>query len=110
MDKITIKQYSELSDKIAYDSVLSKLRPLNKFNGNSLDLNKITYKQVRSLFKMAKEGKTINDMFDLFSLAFSVNESQFWNASIEEYFSAQNYIVNRLGLIQCCGNKLVAID
>jgi len=96
MNKITIKQYSELKSTIEYDLILNALKPLNKFNGKELDYNLITYAEVRKLFYIASNGKTINEMCDLFCIAFRIEKNNFWSGSVEEYFSAKNFIVKYL--------------
>ena len=96
MDKLTIKQYSKLLDTLEYDLILNALKPLNKFCNSKLDFNKITYRNVRSLFYLSNNGKTLDDMCEMFIIAFDIDKETFWNASIEEYFSAKNFIVKYL--------------
>lgn len=96
MDKLTIKQYSQLLDTLEYDLILNALKPLNLFCNTKLDYNKITYERVRKLFYLANNGKTLDDMCDMFCIAFNVEADTFWNASIDEYFSAKNFIIKYL--------------
>ena len=96
MDKLTIKQYSQLFDTLEYDLILNALKPLNKFCNSKLDYNKITYAEVRKLFYLSNNGKTLDDMCNMFVIAFNIDKQTFWSASIEEYFSAKNYIVKYL--------------
>lgn len=96
MDKLTIKQYSQLFDTLEYDLILNALKPLNKFCNSKLDYNKITYAEVRKLFYLSNNGKTLDDMCNMFVIAFNIDKQTFWRASIEEYFSAKNYIVKYL--------------
>ncbi len=96
MNKLTIKQYSQLFDTLEYDLILNALKPLNLFCNSKLDYNKITYAEVRKLFYLANNGKTLDDMCDMFCIAFNVEKLVFWSASIEEYFSAKNFIIKYL--------------
>jgi len=107
MDKITVKQYSKLLDTLEYDLILNALKPLNKFCGNKLDYNNISYHSVRKLFHLANNGKTLDDMRLIFVIAFNITEEEFWSSSIDEYFSAKNFIVKYLKDTQEKENKLL---
>lgn len=96
MDKLSIRQYSQLFDTLEYELILNALKPLNSFCGSKLDYNKITYDNVRKLFYLSNKGKTLDDMCELFCIAFNIEDYIFWSANIEEYFSAKNFIVKYL--------------
>jgi hypothetical protein len=107
MDKLTIKQYSKLLDTFEYDIFLNALKPLNLFCGNKLDYNKITYAEVRKLFHLANTGKTLDDMCDMFCIAFNIEKGVFWSGNIDEYFSAKNFIIKYLKDTQEKESKLL---
>jgi hypothetical protein len=107
MDKITVKQYSELTDTLQYELILSALKPLNLFCGKELDYNKITYADVRKLFHYANKGKTLEDMCEMFCIAFKIEKIDFWRADIDSYFSAKNFIVKYLKETQEKESKLL---
>jgi len=110
MNKITIGEYSNLKQdkRFLYDSFLSNLKPQNKFLNKSIDLYKISYKEVRMLFKLASQNiNSIDKMKDLFCIAYSVNETEFYSASIDEAFSAKNYVIKFLKDTQETETKLL---
>lgn len=107
MDKLTIRQYSQLLDTLEYELILNALKPLNLFCNSKLDYNKITYAEVRKLFYLANKGKTLDDMCEMFCIAFNIEANDYWNASIDSYFSARNFIIKYLKETQEKESKLL---
>ena len=108
MKKISVKEYSLLQNKLEYDLILTCLKPKNLFVGKTLDTNIITYLEVRSLIKLATtQENNIDKMYQLFNIAFKCSEQEFYDANIEEAFSAKNYIVDFCIKTQEKENKLL---
>ncbi len=107
MDRINLLEYSKLTDTIQYDAILKHLKPCNKFAGGSIDFNKLTYKDVRSCLHLMKSINDWNNAKDLFCLAFQVKEDSFWNVAIDEYYSAQNYLIKTFKELQERETKLL---
>lgn len=107
MKKINIKQYKELKDCSSYDNILKHLKGKNSFLGNTLNENKIKYKDVRSLVKLLKTGNDWNSIYKIFDICYNVSESRFYEANIEEFFYARNYIFDYVLKTQKRESKLL---
>jgi hypothetical protein len=107
MDKINLSEYRELKSTVEYDAVLKHLKPLNSFRGGKIDFNKLTYKDVRSCLHLMKEMKDWDNIKDLFCLAYGVSEYKFWEAEIDEYYSAQNHLIKAFTELQERESKLL---
>ncbi len=92
MKNITIEQYKNAENVLEYDNLLKHLNPKNEFLGNSLDVNKITYKDVRSLVKLLKSGNDWDTIYDIFDICFDVSNGRFYEASIVEFYQARNFV------------------
>jgi hypothetical protein len=92
MKNITIEQYKNSENVLEYDNLLKHLNPKNEFLGNSLDVNKITYKDVRSLVKLLKSGNDWDSIYDIFDICFDVSKGRFYEASIVEFYQARNFV------------------
>ena len=99
MDRINLLQYTKLKDTSNYDAVLKHLKPKNRFAGGTIDFEKLSYKEVRfclALLNDISSDRKLKDwkkLEELFITAYSVNHAGFWNADIDEYYSAVNYLV-----------------
>ena len=91
MDRINVLEYSKLKNTTPYDVVLKHLKPVNSFGGGTIDLNKLTYKDIRSCLHLIGSIKDWEGQKELFCLAF--NTETFWEVYIDFFFSAQNYLV-----------------
>jgi len=95
MKKITIKEYKELKNKLEYNLILSALKPSNLFCNKKIDINILTFADVRKLFKLINT-EDIDVVCELFKIAFKVKDEDFWSENIEVAFSAKNYLVQFL--------------
>ena len=108
MDRITVKEYSILKDTANYDAVLPFLKPRNKLSNGKIDFNRLSYSDVRKCLMLIKNVDSWEKQKDLFCLAYGINEENtkvphnvmfdktikgFWNCEIDEFFSAQNYLL-----------------
>lgn len=107
MDRINLLEYSKLTDTTGYDVILKHLKPLNKFANGTIDLNKLTYKDVRSCLHLMKSMNGWDNIKELFCLAYGVCEDAFWQTSIDEFYSAQNYLVKSFISLQERETKLL---
>lgn len=111
MNRITVKEYSMLKDTSIYDAVLPFLKPKNKLSDGTIDLNKLSYSDVRKCLMLIKNVDSWEKQKDLFCLAYGINEFDtkkshtvlqdkiikgFWGCEIDEFFSAQNYLIKAL--------------
>ena len=108
MNRITVKEYSLLKDTSIYDAVLPFLKPKNKLSNGKIDFNRLSYSDVRRCLMLIKGMDTWEKQKDLFCLAYGISEEDtrvshtvlsdkiingFWNCEIDEFFSAQNYLL-----------------
>jgi hypothetical protein len=107
MDKINLFEYRSLKNTIEYDSILKHLKPLNSFGGGTIDLNKLTYKDVRSCLHLMKDLKEWDNIEELFCLAYGIEKVKFWLIGIDEYYSAQNYLIKSFTDLQVREGKLL---
>lgn len=93
MKDITVKEFQEVKDKFVYDALLCSLKPNNLFCDKILDVNTITYLEVKNIFKIIKNGKSFDDIFNMFAIAFKIEKHEFDNAPITIYYQAKNYLI-----------------
>jgi hypothetical protein len=108
MDRITVREYITLQNTGVYDAVLPFLKPKNKLSNGRIDFNRLSYADVRKCLTMLKGIDSWEKQKDLFCLAYGITEEDtketrnvmfdkihkgFWNCEIDEFFSAQNYLV-----------------
>jgi hypothetical protein len=108
MDRITVREYITLQNTGVYDAVLPFLKPKNKLSNGRIDFNRLSYADVRKCLTMLKGIDSWEKQKNLFCLAYGINEEDtketrnvmfdkinkgFWNCEIDEFFSAQNYLV-----------------
>ena len=105
MDKINLLEYSKLTETTNYDVILKHLKPQNKFGSGKIDFNKLTYKDVRSCLHLIKNVKDWEGQKELFCLAFNV--VSFWEVAIDEFYSAQNYLIKTFIELQQRETKLL---
>ena len=91
MKNITVKQFSEKPD-IRYTALLSSLVPNNLFAGKQSNIGRLPYLDVIAWYEKITKIKDLHGMCDLFTFIFDIEEVEFWNASIVDYFSAKNFI------------------
>lgn len=107
MRRIRLKRYIKSRDQVSYDSVLSLVEGDNNFLGNKFDINKITYNEVRVCMKLLKSGSTYEELFEVFKIFFKVTRKQFFNAYIDQFYIARNFIVNYINDLVGRENKLL---
>ena len=105
MDRIKLLEYSKLRDTMQYDVVLKHLKPVNSFANGKIDFNKLTYKDVRSCLHLMNSVKDWEGQKELFCLAF--NTETFLEAFIDEFYSAQNYLIKTFIDLQKRETKLL---
>lgn len=91
MKNINLLEYFNKKNTIEYDFILKNLKPKNLFLGGSINFNKLTYQDVIICFDLISKIESKESLSDLFSLAYNVTD--FYSASIDEFFSAKNYLL-----------------
>lgn len=100
-----IEEYCRLIDTVEIDFVFKHLKPKNSFAGGKINFNTLTYKEVRSCLHLMQNIKDWNNAKELFCLAFNVKV--FFDVEIDEYFSAQNYLIKTFKELQNKETKLL---
>lgn len=95
MKELNIIQYIKLKDKSEYDFVLEHLRPKNSFCGSEMNINQMSYINVRYCLRLIPKCDNWEVVQELFELCFSVSKDDFYNAAIDEFFSAKNYLIEQ---------------
>ena len=96
MNDIALKKYVTLTDTSEYDNVLHFLKPKNIFLGKKMDVQSMMYINVKYCFKLLPTVNKWEDICELFNLCFGVDNEDFWNASIVEFYSARNFLIEEL--------------
>jgi hypothetical protein len=91
MKQINIKQYISLSDseKFPYVALLAALKPKEWLK---IDINNLTYNEVKNLYKRLSKGETEEDVKEIFIRAFRITEREFYALPITKYFQLKKHI------------------
>lgn len=108
MEDITLAEYFALEDCSEYDAVLKHLKPVNKLGEGKINLNRLSYKQVRVCIQAMKTGKTVDQLKALFCMAYNVPSHEFLKFGVKEFFAAQNYLIKEFFNLQQREAKLLS--
>ena len=106
MKQITVKDYISLSDdkKLPYVALLISVKAKDWFK---VDINNLTYNQVRNLFKKLSKSESEEDIKEIFILAFGIDEEKFYSLPIQKYFQLKKYISDYFVFLQDKEQKLL---
>lgn len=111
MQDITLKKYFGLSNRLPYDVLLRASKPKNLLGGSLMNANALTYKEVRMCLEYIRKGETIDELIDLFTLAFKIDKETLLACKVTEFFSAQSYLIETFTNLQKReSNLLSSID
>jgi hypothetical protein len=111
LEDVTLDVYFGLPDASAYVAILKHLKPRNEFAGSKVNLERLTYKEIRICTKLVRSGSTVQHLEVLFCTMFNVIPHRFYKARVSEYFAAQNYLLKTLhGLEQREAKLLKSIE
>ena len=108
MKNINLKAYVTLKDTLAYDLLLDHLNPRNNFGGRSMDIAKMPYANVKYCIRLLPKVNNWESVQQLFEISFEVTETQFWKASITEFFTAKKYLIAEFSRIIETENKVLS--
>lgn len=91
MKQITVTEYLKLPDlkRLEYDMILTSLKAKELLK---MDINALTYNEVKSIFKILQKAKHPDDIQNVFEYAFKINADAFYNLPITKYFQLKKYI------------------
>lgn len=106
MKNITIKQYENLSDaeRLKYVSILDSIKPKECLK---LDLNAISWDSVKKVNKRLNKVKAIDEVFELFNIAFDINEEDFFSMPILNFFQTKKFLIEKFVYLQENESKLL---
>jgi hypothetical protein len=107
MKKIKTKEYFRKTDISEYDLILKHLKPKDNFNGKKLNFSVLTYKDVRSCIYLLNNLSTIENIEQLFCLAFGIDADTFWNSKVQEFYACRNYLIKKFKDVQERESKLL---
>lgn len=90
---ISIREYAESND-LRYSSLLKSMNPKNEFAGKVAKIGRLPYRHLVNWYSEITKVKTFNDVCDLFKFIFRIEEHEFWNETVVNYFAALNFIQN----------------
>jgi hypothetical protein len=104
--QITVKEYISLSDdkKLPYVALLTSVKAKDWFK---VDINNLTYNQVRNLFKKLSKSESEEDIKEIFILAFGIDEEKLYSLPIQKYFQLKKYISDYFVFLQDKEQKLL---
>lgn len=91
MKQITVGQYMKLrlDKRLQYNSLLTSLK---KKDWLKLDLNELSYNEVKVLFKKIAASSEDADVISIFTTAFKISESELMEMPIQKYFQIKRYL------------------
>jgi hypothetical protein len=91
MKQLTVSQYLKLNDteRLNYDVLLPALKAKEWFK---IEINTLTYNEVKSIYKLLSKAKDIKDVYKAFEYAFKIREDQFYDLPITKYFQLKKYL------------------
>ncbi len=105
MKNITVKEYSQLTDVSAY-KMLEMLAAKNSFLNKQMNINAMPYSNVKYCIKIIYKTDSWEQIRNLFQICYGVNEKEFWNAGIIEYYQSQKYIIESFIAVVDNENKM----
>jgi len=91
MKQINVLQFTKLSesDKLPYVMLFSSLKAKDWLK---IDINHLTYNEVRNIFKRLTTAKEVEDVFKIFEMALKIDEIQFYELPLQKFFQIKKYL------------------
>ena len=91
MKQINVLQFTKLSesDKLPYVMLFSSLKAKEHLK---ININKLTYNEVRTIFKLLSKATEIEDVFKIFEIAFDIDELRFYELPLQNFFQLKKYL------------------
>lgn len=93
MKQITVREYLNLPavKRFEYDALLPSLKAKEWLK---IDINTLTYNEVKSIYKLLNSIKSIKDVKTVFEYAFKIDDVEFYNLPITKYFQLKKYLTD----------------
>ena len=92
MRNITIKQYLQDESYIKYSTLLDSLNPKDHLH---FDLNKLTYNDVITCYRILTKPKGLDDVKKLFKTAYNIKDDKFYCIPIVNFFQSKKFLINK---------------
>lgn len=91
MKQITVLQFTKLNDaqQLPYVTLFTSL---NAKEWLKIDINNLTYNEVRNTFKRLSKAKEIIDVFKIFETIFKISEEDFYALPLQNYFQIKKHL------------------
>jgi hypothetical protein len=93
MKQITVRQYTELppQKQLPYITLFTSLKEKALLK---IKINELSYNEVRSIFKKLSTSAEIEDVKDIFVIALKIDELEFYELPLQNFFQIKKYISN----------------
>jgi len=105
MRNIPISEYLQNKDYVQYSFILDSLNSKDWLNFN---LNKLTYNDVIKCNRLLSNPKGINDVRDLFKIAYRITNDKFFSMPIINFFQTKKFLIEKFVSLRENESKLLA--
>lgn len=93
MKQITVAQYLKLTpdQRLQYDVLLPSLKAKEWLK---IDINSLTYNEVKSIFKLIQNSNDFKDVAKVFDYALKMDAKEFESLPITKFFQIKKYIAD----------------
>jgi hypothetical protein len=93
MKQINVAQFIKLplNEQLPYITLFSSLRSKEWLK---ININELSYNDVRNLYKKLSKSTEIETVKSIFETAFKINEDDFYNLPLQNYFQLKKYLSN----------------
>jgi hypothetical protein len=105
MKNISIKEYLKTESYTQYSYVLNSLKPKDHLHFN---LNRLTYNDVIKCNRILSKANTVNDVKDLFKLAYNITDDKFFNVPIVNFYQTKKFLIEKFISLRENENKLLS--
>ena len=74
-------------------TTLQHIKGEPEYAGKRLEINEMTYEDVKSVMRYLGKVQSWDIIKDIFETCFKINEEEFWQGKIVDFFKARNYII-----------------
>lgn len=91
MKQINVLQFTKLNgaEQLPYVTLFTSLKPKEWLK---IDINNLTYNEVRNTFKRLSKAKEITDVFKVFETIFKISEDEFYALPLQNYFQIKKHL------------------
>lgn len=94
MRNLTLEEYISCSEVSEY-SPLQYMKPSESFGKYKSDIENMTYEQVKGVVRTLRKLDSWNDIKDIFETVYQIDEQQFLNSYVKDFFAAKNFIIEK---------------